>query len=221
LVSVIVPVYNGELYLGSALQSIMEQDYHPLEVIVVDDGSVDGSREVAKSFKEVRYIYQTNQGQAQALNVGAEAARGEFLAFMDADDLWAPNKLAVQAGYLMEHPECGFTISRIQNFIDSSLEMDKQLENSPLLMDEVSLMALVVRKRVFEQLGGFDPSYRVGADMDWHFRAKDAGIRMAVLPEVLLYRRIHNSNMSLDMEARRSNVARAIKASIDRMRKQT
>ena len=96
LVSVIVPVYNGEHYLSFAIHSILRQDYHPSEVIVVDDGSTDNSANIARSFKEVRYIHQSNQGVAMARNVGIAAARGEFIAFLDADDLWTPNKLSIQ-----------------------------------------------------------------------------------------------------------------------------
>jgi glycosyltransferase involved in cell wall biosynthesis len=104
LVSVIVPVYNGERYLSAALESIFAQDYHPFEVIVVDDGSGDSSAAIAKSFKSVQYIYQTNQGIANAWNLGIDASKGELIAFLDCDDLWTPNKLRLQVDYLVNHP---------------------------------------------------------------------------------------------------------------------
>jgi len=197
LASVIVPVYNGDRYLGFALQSIFEQDYRPSEVIVVDDGSVDGTSEIAKSY-EVRYIYQTNQGQAMAMNVGIAAARGEFLAFLDADDLWAPNKLSVHIGYLLEHPDVGYVIARMQNFLEQGAQLPPRITKDLSLTDYAALCVgnLVARKTVFEQIGDFDTTYRYAKDVDWFVRAQEAGIRMAILPEILLYRRLHESNRS-------------------------
>ena len=93
LVSVIIPVYNGQAYLRPTLKSVFAQDYRPLEVIAVDDGSIDRSAEIIRSFPEVVYLYQDNRGHAAARNAGISAANGEFLAFLDADDLWPPDKL--------------------------------------------------------------------------------------------------------------------------------
>src|SRR5689334_4109904 len=104
LVSAIVPVYNGERYLAAALDSIVAQDYQPLEIIVVDDGSVDGTRAIAQGYAAVHYIYQADQGLGMTLHVGAAAAKGEFLAFLDADDLWATNKLNRQVNCLLQQP---------------------------------------------------------------------------------------------------------------------
>jgi len=118
LVSVIIPVYNGGRYLRAALESVFAQTYRPFEVIVVDDGSADDSGVIAQSFPEVRYIYQTNQGVAAARNNGLEAARGEYFAFLDQDDLWAPEKLKLQVEYLLSHPEVGYTLTQQQFFLD-------------------------------------------------------------------------------------------------------
>jgi glycosyltransferase involved in cell wall biosynthesis len=91
LVSVVTPVYNGEAFLRETLESIFAQDYEPFEVIVVDDGSTDGSAAIARSYPAARYIRQHNQGPAAARNAGIAAARGEFLAFVDADDVALPH----------------------------------------------------------------------------------------------------------------------------------
>ncbi|MFQ5500543.1 MAG: glycosyltransferase family 2 protein [Candidatus Zixiibacteriota bacterium] len=216
LVSVVVPVFNGERYLDSALQSIFEQDYHPFEVIVVDDGSVDGSADVARSFDGIRYMYQTNRGNAAALNVGIEAARGEFIAFLDADDIWVSNKLRVQVEYLIEQPHIGGTISKCQNFLEPGLKLSTEAENILLEREQVAFMTLVARRTVFEQVGGFDPGYKVGIDFDWIIRAREAGIVIEILPEILLHRRIHDSNLCSDVQAIRSSWLRMVKASIGR-----
>jgi glycosyltransferase involved in cell wall biosynthesis len=220
LASVIVPVYNGEPYLGAALQSIFEQDYHPFEVIVVDDGSVDGSADVAKSFGGVRYIYQTNQGNAAALNAGIEAARGDFIAFLDADDLWASNKLSIEIDYLLKRPNIGFVIASMQNFLEPGTRRPPRLTRDLLLTDYAALSVgtLVARKAVFERIGNFNTAHRYAKDVDWFIRAKEAGIHMAILPQTLLYRRLHGSNSSYQTEARTSDLLRVVKSGIDRKR---
>src|SRR5712692_4526575 len=94
LISCIVPVFNGERYLGETLDSILAQTYRPLEIIVVDDGSTDGTPAVANGYSEfIRYLWQANAGEAAARDQGLKVAQGELMAFLDADDLWHPKKL--------------------------------------------------------------------------------------------------------------------------------
>src|SRR3989304_1795815 len=100
VVSVIVVVKNGACYLASALQSIFEQDYTPLEVLVVDGQSTDDTAEIAKSFGSIRYLWQSDRGLANARNIGIQAAQGDLIAFLDHEDVWAPNKLSTQVHYL-------------------------------------------------------------------------------------------------------------------------
>jgi len=220
LVSVVVPVYNGDRFLAAALDSIYAQDYRPLEVIVVDDGSVDRTTDIAQSYQEARYIYQTNQGHGRAKNVGIAAARGKFLAFLDADDLWAPHKLRVQVDYLLAHPDTSYVTARVQNFIEPGTQ--PQPKRKDLLLTEAATMivgALVARRSAFEAVGDFDTGYRHANDSDWFFRAREAGMPWIVLPEVLLYRRLHDSNLSYETRAMASELLRAVKSSIDRTRK--
>jgi glycosyltransferase involved in cell wall biosynthesis len=222
LVSVIVPVYNGECFLAEALDSIFAQDYRPVEVIVVDDGSVDGTANIAKSFKEVRYIYQMNQGHGAAKNAGIAAASGEFIAFLDADDLWAPHKLSVQMEHLLKHANVGYTIARMRTFLGPGVEWPSWLNEEHHSRGPIGyvLGTMVARRTVFEQIGTFDTSYRHSNDSDWFFRARDAGIPMAILPDVLLYRRIHSSNMSQETQAIASELLRVVRSSVERRRNQ-
>jgi glycosyltransferase involved in cell wall biosynthesis len=222
LVSVIVPVYNGECFLAEALDSILSQDYRPLEVIVVDDGSVDGTAEIARSFKGVGYIYQTNQGHGAAKNAGIAAASGEFIAFLDADDLWVANKLSVQMAHILKHADVGYVIARMRTFLEPGTEWPSWLNEEHHSKDPIGyvLGAMVARRTVFEQIGTFDTSYRHSNDSDWFYRARDAGIPMAILPDVLLYRRIHGSNMSHETEAVASELLRVVRSSVERRRKQ-
>jgi glycosyltransferase involved in cell wall biosynthesis len=109
IVSVVIPVYNGERYLAQAIQSVLEQTYKNFELIVVDDGSTDGSAATAKSFEDarLRYHYQKNGGASKARNTGIELARGGLIAFLDSDDVWLPQKLEKQIAYLEAHNEIG------------------------------------------------------------------------------------------------------------------
>src|SRR5262245_58223903 len=107
LITVIIPVFNGEAFLAEALESVFGQDYRPLEVIVVDDGSTDTSADVARSFPSVIVVQQSNTGLSGARNAGIQRARGSFLSFLDADDLMAPRRLSKQMDHLSAHPEAG------------------------------------------------------------------------------------------------------------------
>ena len=107
-VSVVIPVYNGDRYLAEAITSVLDQTYKNFELIVVDDGSTDGSAEIAKSYKQaVLYTFQPNGGLSKARNTGLALARGKYIAFLDHDDLWLPHKLARQVTYLDSHPDVG------------------------------------------------------------------------------------------------------------------
>jgi Predicted glycosyltransferases len=220
LVSIIVPVYNGERYLRAALESIFAQTYRPLEVIVVDDGSVDDSGVIAQSFPEVRYIRQENQGVAAARNHGIETARGEFYAFLDQDDLWTPEKLTVQISYLLNDPDLGYALSQQQFFLEPGATLPIWFRKELLATVHTGwiLGTLVVRRTTFEQVGNFDCRYAAANDSEWFFRAKAAGIPMRVVPELLLLKRIHEANDSARAKEILSELLKVVKTSLDRQR---
>ena len=220
LVSVIVPAFNAERFLRQALESVLAQSYRPLDVIVVDDGSLDGTADIARSYTEVRYMHQSNQGHAAARNAGLRVASGEFVSFLDADDLWAPNKLELQVGYLLKHPEVGYAIAKQRLFLEPGMRVPPWLRRELLQDDQAGYLlgTLVVRRSVLERIGAFDLAYRISCDSDWFARAKDANIPMVVLPDVLLFRRIHPGNMSSDVRQTHSELLRILRASISRQR---
>ena len=220
LVSAILPAYNRERYLGAALESILGQDYRPLEVILVDDGSTDGTARVARSYPGVRYLYQPNQGAAAARNAGVAASRGEFLSFLDSDDVWTPRKLSLQVDFLLKHPEIGYCLARMQNFPEPGCPLPPRVQPEEAGAPEVGALpsTLIVRREIFDRIGGFDPRYPVGEDIDWFFRAKDSGIPFAILPEVLLRRRLHDTNLTGRKGLGPSPVTKIVKTSLDRRR---
>lgn len=220
LVSIIIPVYNGGRYLRAALESVFAQTYRPFEVIVIDDGSVDDSGGIAQSFPDVRYIHQANQGVAASRNHGIEAARGEFLAFLDQDDLWTPEKLKFQMDHLQSHPDLDYTLAQQQFFLEPGATLPAWFRKELLATVHTGwvLGTLVVRRTAFEKVGGFATGYAAASDSDWFFRAKAAGIPMAVVPELLLRKRIHDTNESGRAKEVLSELLRVVKISLDRQR---
>lgn len=222
LVSVIIPVYNGARFLRAALESVFAQTYRPFEVIVVDDGSTDDTGKIAQGFPEVRYFVQENQGVAAARNVGVEAAHGEFFAFLDQDDLWAPEKLELQVDHLLSHPDLGYTLTQQQFFLEPGATLPPWFRKELLAAVHTGwvLGTLVVRRTTFEQVGNFVTGYSAANDSDWYFRAKAAAIPMAVVPELLLLKRIHEANDSGRAKEILSELLKVVKTSLDRQRSQ-
>jgi glycosyltransferase involved in cell wall biosynthesis len=207
LVSVVIPTKNSERYLASAIESVIRTDYTPMEIIVVDGQSVDKTAEIARSFEVVRYIRQHNHGLSNAYNIGIDAARGELIAFQASDDLWTRDKLSTQVNYMLNHPEIQYTIARVKFFLEPGIPSPPGFRQELLEGDHVGriLETLVVRKSLFEVVGKFDPDITISMDVDWYARANDNDIPMAVLPQVLLYRRVHDSNHSLNVSVNNQN----------------
>jgi glycosyltransferase involved in cell wall biosynthesis len=197
LVSVVVAAYNGERFLNESLQSAFAQDYEPFEVVFVDDGSTDGTAEIAQSFP-VRYLRQENRGLPAARNAGLAVAKGELVAFLDDDDLLPPTKLSVQAACLREHPEVGCVLGRQEWIFDGVGQ--PSLPRDPIFgeVGGIQLVTAMIRRRVLDELGGFDPSYRYAEDRDLFIRMREHGVEIAVLPDVVLRKRLHGSNMTMN-----------------------
>ena len=218
LVSVIIPVYNCERYLKDAIDSVLNQTYRPLDLIVVDDGSTDESAAIAQSYKEIRYLYQKNQGPAIARNVGIDSAKGEFISFLDADDQWTPDKLSLQIEHHQRHPQLAYTITNQRICLEAGCQIPSTFKTELLLKSHPGYVpsTLVIRQDVFMRIGNFDPEHVPAEDMDWFIRAKDAGMAMAILPQTLLNRRIHNKNITLQSRLVFSQQLNILKKSIER-----
>jgi glycosyltransferase involved in cell wall biosynthesis len=219
LVSVVIIVKDGERYLAKAISSVRAQIYENHEIIVVDGNSSDGTEQVARSFPEVRFVRQAGKGTADAYNTGIDAARGELVSFLSHDDLWTPNKLSAQVGYMLEHPEVQYTNAKIRFFLEAGEAVPREFK--PELLEgehAVRIMeTLVARRGLFESLGKLSPEYSPADDVEWYARAKDRNVPSAVVPEVLLFKRVHGSNTSLaDPERNNRLLLQILRQSIKR-----
>jgi glycosyltransferase involved in cell wall biosynthesis len=223
LVSCVVAVYNGERFLREALDSILAQNYRPLEVIVVDDGSTDGTAAIAAGYGErISLLHQANAGHAAARNRGIEAARGDFLAFLDADDLWRADKLTRQVERFRHRPELDASVTLIQNFWMPELateaeEYRDQHRGGPL--PGYSPVTLLARSSLFRRLGFFDTSLRHGGVAAWFVRAREQGALIELLPEVLVQRRMHARSFGREnVGSSQAEYLAIVKAALDRRR---
>ena len=220
-VSVIVPVFNGEAFLAEAVDSIRRQAYEPLEIIVVDDGSTDGTRRIVSGLGgDVKYVYQANSGPAAARNKGLTLAQGNVIAFLDADDRWPDDKLRLQLSCLAANPSVEIVqghiqIMRLTHAGSTSPEFEEF--SSPLTGPFVG--STVFRKRVFDTVGLFDETLRDSEDVDWFVRAREHGLSTMVLEPVTLFYRVHESNLTYGRDPRDFNTIKILKQSMDRRRR--
>src|SRR5262245_56929726 len=175
LISCIVRVFNGEGYLREALDSILAQTYRPLEVIVADDGSTDGTARVVASFGgQVRYIRQTNQGPSTARNLGIRVVIGAFIAFLDADDLWHPQKLERQIDRFNARPELDYCVTHAQNFWIPELNAEaKRYQRHRISRPLPAYVTgtLMARRALFNTIGLFNYALAHGDSTEWFLRA--------------------------------------------------
>ena len=221
LVSVMIGVYNAELYVAEAIESVLAQSYEPIELIVVDDGSDDGTAGIVKSFGDVvRYEYQQRAGNGAARNSAVELAHGAYFAFLDADDRFLPNKIERQLQVLRQEPAIDAVFGHVREFISPELASDaaarlrRPAEDAPWMAPNLML----IRRDSFFRVGPFSTTVRVGVTVDWYARALEARLGMHLLPEVVLERRLHAQNNGLRERDSRSQYLHVLKASLDRRR---
>lgn len=225
LISVIVPAYNPQNTLLHAFESIFSQTYKNIEVLLVNDGSNEQSNSV---FAEAKKNYpqlillelKTNKGVAAARNYGVEQAKGEYIAFLDQDDIWDKQKLELQSRYLDEHNEVDYVTSRQRYFLADNVT------NTPTWVKpehiNVSLPGflpgtLMARSNAFKKIGVFDEKLKAGTDdVDWFFRANNAGLKTYELQQELLFKRIHGKNLSASAFAHNRELLSVVKMNIQR-----
>lgn len=217
-ISIIIPAYNAERFLKDALDSVSQQKCdEALEIIVVDDGSIDGTADIATNYQSVVYLKQEHLGISQARNAGMLKCRGDFIAFLDADDLYVENKLALQMEVLRNNSEVHAVFGHICEFVtaDESVQHQrKPVSDAPCYIAGTTLM----RRSFAEIVGPFDTTIRFGEFIDWYSRARAKGLRDVMLPEVVLKRRLHANNTTLSAPQTAMDYAKVLKAHLVRTR---
>jgi glycosyltransferase involved in cell wall biosynthesis len=199
LVTCVIPVFNGESYLAEALDSVLTQTYSAIEVIVVDDGSTDGTPGILAAFgRKITSLRQANAGPAAARNRGIENARGEYIAFLDADDLWVAAKTETQLRRFTSNPELSICTSQMQNFWGEDLadEATRMKDTDMARPQAGPSQTLLARRDVFDRVGLFDPALHHRDTQDWIVRARAAGVSFDHVDDVLVRRRLHSHNLS-------------------------
>lgn len=215
-VSVIIPVYNGEKYIAYAIESVLCQTYKNIEIIVVDDDSKDKTAEVVRNYQEtynqtdkqegLTYIYQTNQGTAAARNKGIVNSTGEYIALLDYDDIWEPEKIELQVKYMIEHQEVGMVHSDA-GFIDKNGNLIDDMKRPKgftvygrcfkelFIQNKIRTSTAVIRSSCLDKIGLFDENIRHCEDLDlWLRLAREFSI--GYVDQILCHYRLHDSNMT-------------------------
>jgi glycosyltransferase involved in cell wall biosynthesis len=221
LVSVLIGAYNAAPYIGEAIESVLGQDYRPLELIVVDDGSTDGTGDVARRYGDaIDYTVQENAGNGAARNRAVERAAGALFAFLDADDRFLPGKLELQWAALADDADLDVVFGHVREFVSPELTDDERATIRPPAPPApwTAPNLMLIRREAFVRVGPFSEALKVGVTVDWYARALEAGLRTTMLPSIVLERRLHLGNNGLRERDSRSQYLHVLKASLDRRR---
>lgn len=224
-VSCIIPCYNAERFLGEAIESVIAQTLSPAEIIVIDDGSTDGSAAVAARYADrVKYLRQENAGPAAARNRGIELTHGNFVAFLDADDLWHPEKLERQAAKFTARPELEACVTHLTAFWEVEVRHEQEaLQGHARTRSSLPgyvMQTMLARRSAFAKAGILNPALRFGEDTEWFIRARDEGVVLELMPDVLVFRRFHANNLtrSRGNTALKSGILEMVQSSLERRR---
>lgn len=217
LVSVVVPAYNREGMIREVIANIRRQDYPELDIIVVDDGSTDATATVARGLPGIRVFEQPNGGPAQARNRGIINARGEYIAFLDSDDLWPDGMLRYLVDALRQDPDAQVARGWPQ-LARLGTDNEFEFEGNPLEGFPNYITGSVFRREALSRVGLFDPELRFGEDNDWFNRARECRVAVKRLDCVSVIIRRHGGNMTYGKNLVQLNVLRVAKKLLDRRR---
>lgn len=210
MISVVVPAYNARAFLREALTSVFSAQVQPLEVIVVDDGSTDGTAEVTLDFP-VRCVRTEHRGVSAARNLGLATATGEFLTWLDADDRWPTERLEAQLQALCADSTLDVVYGHVQQF---TVKEGVEVLVGPARPGRLP-GSMLIRRDTFLRVGGFDEGLHIGEFMDWLVRARAQNLREAMLERTCLERRIHQDNLGIRERAHLSDYLRVAHRSLN------
>lgn len=216
-ITTIIPAYNAETFLGEAIGSVLNQSRKvELELLVIDDGSTDGTQAVAESFEQVTYIRQENAGAAAARNHGLRRSSHELICFLDADDKFTSDKFELQIS-AMERDTADAIFGHVAEFVSGAALNQRAPSIGPARLPST----MMIKKDFANRIGFFDETLRVGEFVDWYARAMNLGINSIMLDQIVLYRRLHQNNMGLRESASFGDYAKVLKAHLDRRQRAT
>jgi glycosyltransferase involved in cell wall biosynthesis len=214
VISVIITAFDSAAYIGQAIESVLAQTLPADEMLVIDDGSSDTTPDVVRRYQPgVSYRWQRNQGAGSARNLGIRESKGDLLAFLDADDLWLPDKLRLQNAAMEEDPALDLVFTHMSQFRDDgpAEEEERTVHPSPLIS------CMLARRTAFERVG--DLRTDLNAEfVEWYLRAREAGLKLWTLDALLVRRRIHSANFTLLHRDLPREYIQSLKASLDRRR---
>jgi glycosyltransferase involved in cell wall biosynthesis len=217
--AVVIPAWNAERYLGEAIESVLGQTVPVDSIVVVDDGSTDATAAVARRYPSVRLIQQAHAGAGAARNRGVVATDEALLAFLDADDVWVPHKLACQLPRL-EEPGVGAVFGLLKNFLSPDVaDVLGGMEFERRALRGFSASALVLPRVEWEQVGPFATGESLTDWVDWYLRLVESDNEVAVVGEIVVHRRIHGGNQTMRDPQARVAYARLVKDALDRRRR--
>ena len=215
--SVVVPVHNGATYLAAALDSLLGQDPAPREVVVVDDGSTDGTPAVMRAYEgRIRAVSLPRTGFSGTINRGVDASTSSWIGFVDADDEWPPESLAMRWAAVAAHPEVELVSGRVVQFVSPELpdEATARFRFDPAPSRAQVFGAVLIRRQIWETVGPLDETLPSASTIDWISRARTAGVRQLEFDDVVLRRRLHGGNMGvvLDQDVTRKALRDVVRA---------
>jgi glycosyltransferase involved in cell wall biosynthesis len=219
---VLIPCHNAAPYVEEALESAFSQGVDLHEVVVVDDGSTDGSGDRVRAFDDrVRYQWQANTGISGARNTALALATGDLIAFLDADDVWPDGSLRARLAALRKDDRIDYAFGNVEQFISPEVVetvVARHRAASAVFGTARLAGAMLIRRRTFERVGGFDTRLRIGETLDWVARADNIGIRNQAIPDLVLRRRLHATNTGLTQQASRTDYLVVARAALARRR---
>ena len=196
-----MPTYNNAKYISQAIESVYAQNYDNMEIIVVDDGSTDNTKEVLKQYKDIKYFYVEHKGIPFVRNLALEKSQGEYIAFLDSDDYWLPEKLNIQMQYFKEHLDCEIVFTKYKNFFEEESIKDNKKAIHEQKQEEKQnkiLPSALIKKNLFEKYGVFDETFQTGEDTEFIYRMVKRGVNLDCCIEKNFYmRRLHGNNVTL------------------------
>lgn len=224
LISCIITSFNSDEFIAEALNSIKEQTYKNIEIIVADGGSTDNTRGIVEKFNSgIKFFTRENTGPATTRNLGLRNARGNYIAFLDADDLWHPKKLEKQMNYFDENPGTDLCITYAEMFWSQELKEEKDFYKDHLRTKPIpgyATTTLLAKKSVFRKTGEFNDNFWFSDATDWFIRVKELGLKLKVIEEPLTFHRMHESNLTKRRsDESRDEFLRLVKGVIDRKKR--